>query len=113
MKRKVVEKVKKNKKSELQNEIIFPEAYRISQDQEELIEFLQEKKVLLSKIECECGEDMKLNKRKNISDNYHWRCWKCNKNKSIRTKSIFEIEERNKKKYVARLSRLLFFSVLG
>ena len=89
MKRQIKDKKSKNKKIKIENEMKFPEAYRLSQKNEELIEFFMKKKVLKQNMNCECGSEMKLNKRKDSHDSYYWRC-KCKKKKSIRSGSFFE-----------------------
>ena len=103
MKRQSKENNSSNKKQKY-DELKFPEAYSISQDIDKLVEFLMEKKAIKSEMKCDCGAQMSLNKRKDRSDIYYWRC-KCKREKSIRSGSFFE-------KSKLALSQLFLFTFL-
>ena len=58
-----------------------------------IITFLQRENVLADSMNCaQCGIDMEMKERSDISDGYRWRCPDCNKTASIRKGSFFRTE---------------------
>lgn len=60
-------------------------------DNLEIINYLQEKKLLHKSRECDkCHNLLHIEPRKDIPDKYRWRCSKCSKSVSIRVGTFFE-----------------------